>query len=409
MQATNTVRRYYSPLDVSVSVVCTTPQCSTMQTYDGATYVPNRETDGGTTLRPIINATAADGTWNDGLSNISLANIKWYVYTDQQWQDVTAVSDWSSKVTIDTSATASKGSITIKKNIPSNSNVQLRFEADLVDYRTQENHHIVADPISLVTADKGEDTWGLAIGDSDNIVYNPALDMLDLYEYKVSHGISAASDSAKQEAMDGNQYLCTIPVKAYKGSKQQTSGYTINVYRMTDNAQRTLLAADGTNELISASTESITLDLRLVKEATYLIAIPDTERNVDLASKSFSVKRRTNVYDILMTNTGDLGFNDVARWQKAVVTTNNNTCQYPSRFLQMNWSTKALNNGSTTTHEWQEGDYMEYKLADVGVGTLETDTITDLLEYAEKPAHEVLTDESGEIFCDENGEALIAN
>lgn len=406
MQATTTVRRYYAPLDVSVCVECVTPDCPMMQTYDGASYVPDREASGstGTKLKPVINATASDGTWNDGLSNINLANIVWYAFIDSKWQDVT--SAWSGKVSVDTSATASKGTLTVNKNVPSNSNVQLRFEADLVDYRTNDNHHLVADPVTLVTADKGEDTWGISIDCADNIVYNPAMDALDLYEYKTTHGYASEDAATKEEAYDGNQYDFTIPVTAYKGTTAQTSGYTLKVYRMNSAVSLTELQT-GSTELTALSLTSFTLDLRLIDKASYLIGIIVSGSIV--AQKTISVTRKVNTYQIDMMNSADFSFTDVQRWNKAKVMVNNSVTEYPSRFLQMNWSTKSTKSGVTSTRSGHEGDYTEYKLSDLYFGTSESDTVTDVLEYEPKSAHQFLTDENNERLTDENGNYLIAN
>ena len=408
MKVSNTYRRYYAPLNVSLSLSCVTPLMPLSQTYDGASYTPDREATGstGTQIRPVATATATDGTWDDGRSNPSLANMTWYAYIGGTWQDITAASGWSDKVSVDTTSTLTRGTLTIKKNVASNANVQLRFEADLVDYRTQELHHMVSNPVSLVTTDKGEDTYGIGTGDSDNILYNPAKDLLDQYEYQVAHGLTTASASARSATYDGQQYDRTIPIEVRKGTTTQTSGYSLNVYRV-EGSSKTKLTAGADNELTSLSLTSMRLDLRLITDATYLIEC--VAGGTVVAQKTFSVKRQYSAVSIGMMNTAEMSYTDTRRWQKAIVSAENHTDDTAARWLKMNWSTTATNGTATTTKEHQEGSYMEYELSDLGFGTSESDTVTDSLEYTHKPAYGFFTDASGNKYVDESGNYLIGN
>lgn len=408
MKVSNTYRRYYAPLDVSLSLQCVTPLMPLSQTYDGSAYTPDREASGasGTQIRPVAAATASDGTWDDGRSNPSLANMVWYAYISGTWQDITTASGWSDKVSVDTSSTLTRGTLTIKKNVASNANVQLRFEADLVDYRTQELHHMVSNPVSLVTTDKGEDTYGIGTGDSDNILYNPSKDLLDEYDYKVAHGFITASDTVKNATYDGQQYDRTVPIEVRKGTEVQTSGYSLNLYRV-EGTSKVKLSAGADNELVSLTLTAVRLDLRLITDATYLVECVVSGSVV--AQKTFSVKRQYTAVSIGMMNTAEMSYTDTRRWQKAIVSADNHTDEYASRWLKMNWSTTATNGTASTTTEHQEGSYMEYELDDLGFGTSESDTVTDSLEYSHKEAYGFFTDESGNEYVDESGNYLIGN
>ena len=54
----------------------------------------------------------------------------------------------------------------------------------------------------LTTVDKSEDTYGLSIGDSQIIQYNPFLDKLLLYDYKVANNLISASTANRNAALD---------------------------------------------------------------------------------------------------------------------------------------------------------------------------------------------------------------
>ena len=70
---------------------------------------------------------------------------------------------------------------------------ELYFEGLIADTRLGVNIPVKTDSIMLTTVDKSEDTYGLSIGDSQIIQYNPFLDKLLLYDYKVANNLISAS------------------------------------------------------------------------------------------------------------------------------------------------------------------------------------------------------------------------
>ena len=266
----NKANRKFAPLDVSVSVVCASPKSPFMQTMSGDKFFPDRTQEGYECVAyPQVNATAKDESWDSKLSNMSLANMVWKVSTGTEWKDISKINAWSGKYSIDASNTTSRGKLTIKRNLSSNDKQQLQFEADLYDYRTNSVLHITADPITLYTADKGADTYGMGIREDTDISYNPFLDKLALYEYKVANNIISASTEARNACFDGNQYECHIPIDVYKSKDRITSGFAIELYRGT--TKMSASSASSPNEIISISTSEIVLDLRLVEKNNYTI------------------------------------------------------------------------------------------------------------------------------------------
>ncbi len=84
----------------------------------------------------------------------------------------------------------------------------------------------------MTTVDKSEDTYGLSIGDSQIIQYNPFLDKLLLYDYKVANNLISASTANRNAALDENSYERTIPLMVTKGVNKITTGYTIELYQV---------------------------------------------------------------------------------------------------------------------------------------------------------------------------------
>ena len=68
----------------------------------------------------------------------------------------------------------------------------------------------------LTTVDKGEDTYGLSIGDSQIIQYNPFLDKLLLYDYKKKQFYTISASTNRNAALDENSYERTIPLVVTK-------------------------------------------------------------------------------------------------------------------------------------------------------------------------------------------------
>ena len=228
----NKARRIFTPLNISVSVVCATPDSPFMQTLSGNQYAPDRTQAGyECKARPVINATTQDGSWDNKQSNLALAQVVWYATHNGQWTPLSSIDEWTGKWSVDSSNTTSRGTLTITRNLGSNEAQQLRFVGVLYDHRTNTNYTIESDSITLYTADKGADDYVMSITEDTDISYNPFLDKLALYDYKVANGLVSASQEARSACFDGNEYERHIPVEVYRANELMQDGYSIELYR----------------------------------------------------------------------------------------------------------------------------------------------------------------------------------
>lgn len=401
----NKANRKFAPLDVSVSVVCASPKSPFMQTMAGDKFFPDRTQSGFECIAyPQVNATAKDDSWDSKQSNISLANMVWKVSTGTEWKDISKINSWSGKYSIDTSNTSNRGSLTIKRNLSSNDKQQLQFEADLYDYRTNSILHITADPITLYTADKGADTYGMGIREDTDISYNPFLDKLALYEYKVANNIISASTEARKACFDGNQYECHIPIDVYKSKDRITSGFSIELYRGT--TKMSASSAASPNEIISISTSEIVLDLRLVEKNNYTIKAVINGKAVTLFQ--FSASRfypPSNQPKFMVCN--DIEWGKIYRSNKAILEYNGRVVEYPNRIVELQWHTEASNGSIITKKSWQEGNSCTFSIEESGLGDVESDYLEEQIEYKQRPANDYLIDEDTNYLLDEDGNALI--
>lgn len=401
----NKANRIFAPLDIAKSVVCASPKSPFMQTMAGDKFFPDRTQSGYECIAyPQINATAKDDSWDSKKSNMSLANMVWKVSTGTEWKDISKINAWSGKYSIDTSNTSNRGTLTIRRNLSSNDKQQLIFEADLYDYRTNSVVHLITDPITLYTADKGADTYCMGIQEDTDISYNPFLDKLALYEYKVANNIVSASTEARNACFDGNQYECHIPIDVYKSKDRITSGFSIELYRGT--TKMSASSAASPNEIISISASEIVLDLRLVEKNNYTIKAVINGKAV--AQFQFSASRFYPSFGqpkFMVCN--DIEWGKIYRSNKAILEYNGRVVEYPNRIVELQWHTEATNGNIVTSKSWQEGDSCYFSIKESGLGDVESDYLEEQIEYGQRPANDYLIDEDSNYLLDEDGNPLI--
>lgn len=168
------IRKEFQPLTIAVSLKIMTPNSPANQVYNPVAneYDPDR----GVTplvILPEVIANAADGSWDMPYVNSLLAEMNWFA----NGENISAISSWNGKYSIDTVGDT-RGAITISRNVAPGESFELHFEGLIADTRLGVNIPVKTDSIMLTTVDKSEDTYGLSIGDSQIIQYNPFLDKL---------------------------------------------------------------------------------------------------------------------------------------------------------------------------------------------------------------------------------------
>ena len=143
------IRRDYAPLTVMTGLVCTTPLSPVTQVYNSAIneWEPDR-TLTPTVVHPDVTAHAKDGSWKTPQANASLASMVWKV----NGVDISTLNEWQGLYEINLVG-ATRGDITIRKNLQPGSYLELSFEAVLADNRLGVNIPIICDPIVLSTVD----------------------------------------------------------------------------------------------------------------------------------------------------------------------------------------------------------------------------------------------------------------
>lgn len=394
------IRRDFAKLNTFASIVCVSGGSPTTQVYNTALaqYEPNRANTP-CVLHPDVTAHASDGTWKNEQANAVLANMVWLVNgteISKVWQEGT---DYS----INTDG-STRGDLTIYRNVAVAELFALKFKADIYDHRLKVNVPIATDEVTLNTVAKSDDAYSMSLDDTDNIVYNPILDRLLLYDYKVAHGMIAASDSVRAACINENAYLRKIPFHVYKGGKALTTGYTVKLYKMSGTTPVEI--GVGMNEVNAITTSYVTLDLRLIEAATYMVKA--FVGGKEICNKQFSVARTYPKFTISAGQNTDIAPNQDNRMQQALVSSEGKIVECPANVFLLQWSTKATNDGKTTTKQWQEGDTALFNISDTGLGETTEDELEIMVDASYKPQMDFFSDGS-EPLVDENGEYLIGN
>jgi hypothetical protein len=394
------IRKDFAPLTVSASLACATNFSPVTQVYNAAesSFEPDR-TLSPTVLKPVVTANANDGSWPDPHCNSLLANMHWYA----NGVDISTLSDWTGKYTIYTDG-AERGCLEITRNLLPTERISMQFKAELVDNRLGVTIPVATDPIVLSTVDKSGDSCSMSLDSEKTIYYNPFLDPLFRYEYKVAHGLITASASARSAAAaDIHSYLKPVSIRVYKGgSLLSTSDYTVKCFEVANATTFNEISMDFVD---NGSYYTTTLDLRLIAKANYMIKafIEDSE----VARIQFSVERDYQPFTCTPTNGTGILPSQTMRYDVAQVNSNGVIVDVPESIIKIVWYTD-----SSTIKEKQHNEGAEtlFELSSTGVGDTYTDDWLDVYTTAlQKEPHQIACDENGDTLVDENGETLIFN
>ena len=404
------IRVDYAPLNVAVAVRCFTPNSPMAQSFTAKTgsYEPNRMLTP-TVILPEVTLNATDGSLSSPYGNALLGDMQWLVNGVDITTLVDAASEeaqfkWQGNYEILTVGSM-RGALQLSRNVRVSETFSLVFKAKVYDNRLGVTIPIETDPVTLKTTDKAEDGFSLSISEDTLIRYNPFKDKLFLYEYKVAHGQVVASSSAENAAKDENAYLRRIPVSLFQGKELFDSAYTLKLYEMNSFSETELTTTEQDNELVEIAQDHLTLDLRMVTKADYMLKA--FVNNVNVAQIEFSVSRIYPDYRIRCTNGTGIAPTDKERYDKAMVDCDGNIVECPESIIKMIWKTDTA---ALTGVVHNEGAETLYKLETTGIGWDAYNCwIDEYVEPEHKKAHEVALNEDGLIFEDENGDTLIFN
>lgn len=401
----NRIRKDFQPLTTVCNLKILTSGSTAIQVYDAysGAYDPDRSITPLVILPEVI-ANALDGSWLYKQANFMLTSLKWYA----NGIDITTLPDWAGLFEI-TNSGANKGAITIFRNLDSSEAINLKFEAVLPDERIGANIPITSGSIVLLTENKTEDTYSISINDSDKIAYNPFLDKSLLWEYMNANNIPPGV-----EVIDSNSYKKTIKMLVHKGTQQMDGNYTLKMYRINGLVNTLIATATDTDvtiepnnyELKSFGQNQLQLDLRIIEKADYLLVVEiEVEAVVkEAAQLQFGIYRDYPNYTCGLMSRAYIKSTDKIHTNKAIIHHNANVVPYPALIVDIIWKAQS----AKATTQWQAGDNAVIELDKTGLGETYQDNWLDVwVETEQYKAMQIMADEFGVPYTDENGEIYI--
>lgn len=377
------IRLVYEPLNVAVSVSGTVAS----QTYDG-TYHPDRTVTPGV-FRPVISAQSADNS-----ASATVSDKSWSV----DGTPIASHPDFTGAY-----AVGADGTLTLRKNVPPGKYYALRFSAKVTDSRTGNSVSVTSDDVIVATRSASGEAYSISIGDDQVIRYNPFLDRLHLYEYKVAHSLAEYSAATAASLTDNNAYKREIPVSVYAGKERISTGFTVRLYRVGgDGSLVSLSSAD--EDVISITNEAITLDLRMVTKADYVVKADFG--GVASPTVQFSVDRIYEDYTIRPVNGAAIMPKEQERMDTAFVDTKGRVLECPESVIRILWKTDTYALAGCTHNEGERG-YLRIDKAKLGFKRGE-DWLDTYTESEIKEQYHVAS-ESDDVWVDNEGNVLIFN
>jgi len=271
MELTQRFKRAVQPLNIlaALEVLSDASHSPALQTTDGSTYKPDRSKYP-TVIRIRLAAVSGDGTASYDITSSAVTNIQWWVQSPSDSSPAKIEKVWTATTDYVIGSDATKGQITIKKNLLAATRYAVHASFDIVDSRrgTAVTIPCQTDSVLLHTVADAEDRYAMAFDRATSEVYDPVLDRSLLHEWKTAHG------EASSYSDNGESHLRTLNVTLKQGSKALTAGtdWTMVVYKVTSSNNKTAVTASTDDCISSISGGKIVFDLLFSTEATYCIS-----------------------------------------------------------------------------------------------------------------------------------------
>lgn len=403
----------FSPLVISCSLVCITPDSPTAQAANTALgqYEPDRKITP-TIIRPEVRVNDPDGIYTSGINNLNLASDQheWFINS----KPIATV--WKVGVDYDIikDNTDDNGSLKVKKNLVPGEVAELRYRGKFYDFRTGTNNNVSGSGIVLTTTDKGSNKIDCSV-DCELLTYDPLKDELLFYEFLVAEGIE--QEGQRDKFVNGKSYERTVTVTLTSGTSTLTElpkGWTM---RLVERGKTTALTAKTLDrpEITAISFPTIKFDLRFVWSEQYEVQILDANGNVQ-ASTGISIIRNMSIltqHEVARGN--DIVPGQQRYYNKGIFSAGSQLIQYPQLYYEIQWWTQArVYDTTTSSYKYadrinrQIGESMECSVESLGISNEKNlcwfDVAMDIEER--EPATILTTEDANTVLTDENGNVL---
>lgn len=331
----------YKPLDKSVSLRIVSG--SAMQQYNATTgeYVPDH-TLVPLVIQPDVYIADPDGVIAAGLKNAQITDVAWY---EGSVADANSLAS-NASYTIDTSASATRGRLTVKRNIPEGEQLTLVFTAKFLDTRTG---------------------YGIPLEGRIQLGVSQAV------EESLPRLLSSFPAGARLYPTTGQQGL-KINCRLVAGDAELQPSFKWEGY--AEGAWGTLSAADGYKGITTGTLwipkAQLGKQSRYRCTATYKGQTYTAEHTVGISYENYWA-------DIIVPGDGEVSPASASVTVRAEVKNNRGTIENPSRYFLIEWFDQTgtkLGTGETLTIQKSKYASSEF-LVDLKVSELYGDTTVE--------------------------------
>ena len=403
-------RLMFEPLHISCSIQCDTPASPLVQTSN--TLLNEFEPDRQLTpcvIRPYVEVNDKDGIFPYGNANARLAkqSIIWRL----NGVSIADIPEFAGMYEIVTADDETRGTLILSRNIPVTEEWVITFEAQFEDWRRGKIETVQSNELLMYTTDLGTDLYSVSI-DKPLIEYDPVKDSLYIYEWQLNNGLIPAGN--REAYKNDKSYEQDVTVLINSGTDELDElgeGLTMTVER---NGVVVVPGGEDFPEITAISYPMISLDLRMIDNAKYDVILKEGSRV--LTKESFAVFRKVSkVHEALLMFGSDVSPHQTNYVNMAMVNLKDETLIHPEIFFWIRWFTQAMIYNATTDtyeaaaekpHTW--GRKMDIPVRSIGMGVTKNDNyFRQGYDVEPHPYHKYATDETGNIFTDENGNDLI--
>jgi hypothetical protein len=379
-----------------------TPSSAVVQAYDGDTglYEPDRLL-APTMLYPRVTADAKDGTFSGGIVNARLSDIVWLA----DGVDVTTLSGYS----VDDSESDTRGTLTIKKNLPSGKTVKLVFSGKLTDSRTEQVYSLRSSEVILSTTTKTGDKWSISFDGDAIITYDPIADEYLDEVYMHDHG---TLDKVTAQPTDKGSYLRSLFYNIYKGA------YAVDSDGMIEYGAKLQILKDGKEVEPGETTpfvghdeisQALHFDMRFADGETYVLRLIN-KAGFEVARKVITLRRNVAPVTLEIVSTATVAADATKHLNRVIVKSRGVPLQCPERELQLQWLSQVVHSATSADSGYVEhniGEMGEISLEKAGFNPASDDYMNVAIDYTPKGTYEVIADSTGEQYT-MDGEYAIA-
>lgn len=404
------IHKVYRPLNIGISInVGGVAVAQTINPYEH-TVTPQRTQALPTILTPLVMAQTGsdDASWQDGNVAHLLKEVIWYANGTNINVSGTPIYEafhsGGSPLYQIVSTGADNGSLRLWKNFAAEERYTMQMSAKFVDPRTKKTYEVMSDGIDLFATSIGDSEWDFSVVHDVNIIYNPVIDRLKLYDWLVAAGKVTPSTALRQQYTDATAYDINLPLLITHGHRKATNTDNVRFRLFAHNQDHVEVKLGNNFFLTEFDNNHLRIDQRFLPDETFVLdvcmyTVADGKETFQ-SQEQLTFSRYYPRIEAYPTNGSDIDLSATERPDTALVLIAGQPCDYPEAYLRLTWSAR-----SSESDPWTYQGYGERVTIDqqkLGINPQGRDDLYIRLDYHVKSGLAPLSNEDGALITDNN-------